>query len=232
MSTLLTPSTEKPRNPPLFRINGFRMGRYKDYHREPKGGGYDDDHGSDSQASWARPNYGIPNSPQASEPVEATVKWFSAEKGFGFVALSSGSEAFMHIRQLETAGHSTVSEGARVKVRIGPGQKGPEVTEVIEVDASIAQAAIKTERPAIVSQVVGQTTEITGTVNLYKADKGFGFVGQDGGGKDVFVHVTALARAGLTELAKGQRVRMKIGQGQKGLEAQTIELLDRSATSS
>ena len=61
---------------------------------------------------------------------------------------------------------------------------------------------------------------------MYKADKGFGFVGQDGGGNDVFVHVTALARAGLTELAKGQRVRMKIGQGQKGLEAQTIELLD------
>ena len=46
------------------------------------------------------------------------------------------------------------------------------------------------------------------------------------GGKDVFVHATALARAGLSGLAEGQRVRMQIGQGQKGLEAQTIELLD------
>lgn len=131
----------------------------------------------------------------------------------------------MHIRQLETAGHSSVTEGARVKVRIGQGQKGPEVTEVISVDASTAQVAIKTERPTVVSQVVGQTREITGTVNMYKADKGFGFVGQDCGGNDVFVHVTALSRAGLTELTKSQRVRMKIGQGQKGLEAQTIELL-------
>jgi cold shock CspA family protein len=52
------------------------------------------------------------------------------------------------------------------------------------------------------------------------------FVGQNGGGKDVFVHATALARAGLSGLAEGQRVRMQIGQGQKGLEAQTIELLD------
>ena len=63
-------------------------------------------------------------------------------------------------------------------------------------------------------------------MKLYKADKGFGFVGQDGGGKDVFVHATALARAGLSGLVEGQRVRMQIGQGQKGLEAQTIELLD------
>jgi CspA family cold shock protein len=61
---------------------------------------------------------------------------------------------------------------------------------------------------------------------MYKADKGFGFVGPDGGDKDVFVHVTAIARAGLTELAQGQRVRMQIGQGQKGLEARSIELLD------
>ena len=81
-------------------------------------------------------------------------------------------------------------------------------------------------RPAPASQVVGSTTESIGTVKIYKADKGFGFVGQDGGGKDVFIHATALARAGLNGLAEGQRVRMQVGQGRKGLEAQTIELLD------
>ena len=70
-----------------------------------------------------------------------------------------------------------------------------------------------------------EVAESVGTVKLYKADKGFGFVGQDNGGKDVFVHATALARAGLTELVEGQRVRMQVGQGQKGLEAQNIELL-------
>ena len=138
------------------------MGRYKDYHREPKGGGYDDDHGSDSQASWARPNYASPSAPQGSEPVRATVKWFNAEKGFGFVAVEGGSEAFMHIRQLETAGHRSVTEGARVKVRIGQGQRGLEVTEVIEVDKSTGQAASTTaRRPTVVSRVVGQTTEVT-----------------------------------------------------------------------
>lgn len=82
------------------------------------------------------------------------------------------------------------------------------------------------QRRAAASQVLGLTTESIGTVKMYKADKGFGFVGQDSGGKDVFVHVTALTRAGLTELTEGQRVRMKVGQGKKGLEAQTIELLE------
>jgi len=203
------------------------MGRYKDYHREPKRGGYDDDQKSDDRTSGVRPNYPSPSASKASEPVEAIVNWFNAEKGFGFVAVVGGSEAFMHIRQLEAAGHRSVPEGARVKVRIGQGQKGPEVTEIIEVDLSTAQLGSSAERrPATPSQVMGEVKESIGTVKLYKADKGFGFVGQDGGGKDVFVHATALARAGLGGLAEGQRVRMQIGQGQKGLEAQTIELLD------
>ena len=111
----------------------------------------------------------------------------------------------------------------RSRAKIGQGQKGPEVTEVIEVDLLGSSAE---RRPATASQVVSQTKESIGTVKMYKVDKGFGFVGQDGGGKDVFVHATALARAGLSGLAEGQRVRMQIGQGQKGLEAQTIELLD------
>ena len=57
-----------------------------------------------------------------------------------------GFDAFMHIRQLEAVGHSGVPEGARVKVRIGQGQKGPEVTEVIEVDTSTAQVTSTTAR--------------------------------------------------------------------------------------
>ena len=48
-------------------------------------------------------------------------------------------KTIIHIRQLEAAGHGRVSEDARIKVRIGQGQQGPEVTEVIEVDTSTAQ---------------------------------------------------------------------------------------------
>jgi len=158
------------------------MGRYKDY-RVPKRRGYDDDYTpQDRSAEW-RPSSSRPSAPQASEPVTAIVKWFNAEKGFGFVAVVGGSEAFLHIRQLEAAGCSSVPEGSRIKVQIGQGQKGPEVTEVIEVDLSTIQLGRSAEqRPATASQVVGQTEESIGTVKMYRADKGFGFVGQDGGG--------------------------------------------------
>jgi CspA family cold shock protein len=205
------------------------MGRYKDYNRAPKRGGYDDDQNADDRTSGVRPHYPSPSATRASGSVEAVVKWFNAEKGFGFVAVVGGSEAFMHIRQLEAAGHSSVPEGARVKVRIGPGQKGPEVTEVIEVDPSTAQVTGTTvgrSAPRSFSPAVGATTECFGSVKMYNAGKGFGFVGQDGGGKDVFVHATTLERGGLSGLTEGQRVRMQIGQGQKGLEVRSIKLVE------
>ena len=45
-----------------------------------------------------------------------------------------------------------------------------------------------------------------GTVKFYNSQKGFGFIQPDGGGPDVFVHVTALERAGIRSLAEGQKV--------------------------
>jgi cold shock protein len=210
------------------------MGRYKDY-REPKRRGYDDDYAREGRVPEGRPNNPRPSAPQASEPVEAIVKWFNAEKGFGFVALVGGSEAFMHIRVLEAAGHSGVPEGARVKVRVGQGLKGPQVSELIEVDTSPAPAASTTERrsaPRSFSQRqpgVGPTEECVGSVKWYNAHKGFGFIGRDNGGKDVFVHAKTLERGGVSGLAEGQRVRMQIGQGQKGPEARSVELLESAA---
>ena len=47
---------------------------------------------------------------------------------------------------------------------------------------------------------------ITGTVKFFNATKGFGFISPEGGGKDVFVHATAVERAGLRSLSEGQRV--------------------------
>jgi CspA family cold shock protein len=47
---------------------------------------------------------------------------------------------------------------------------------------------------------------ITGTVKFYNDQKGFGFIAPDGGGNDVFVHATALERAGMRSLSQGQKV--------------------------
>ena len=63
-----------------------------------------------------------------------------------------------------------------------------------------------------------------GTVKWYNAIKGFGFIVLDGGRKDVFVHASALARAGITNLNEGQRVFVGVAEGRKGPEAASIQV--------
>ena len=63
-----------------------------------------------------------------------------------------------------------------------------------------------------------------GTVKWYNVAKEFGFIVRDGGGKDVFVHVSALDRAGITGLNEGQRVFVGVAEGGKGPEAASIQL--------
>lgn len=56
---------------------------------------------------------------------------------------------------------------------------------------------------------------ITGTVKFYNSQKGFGFIQPDDGSKDVFVHATALERAGMSGLAEGQRVSFDTQQDRR-----------------
>jgi CspA family cold shock protein len=62
----------------------------------------------------------------------------------------------------------------------------------------------------------------TGTVKWFNAEKGFGFIEQDGGGADVFAHYSNIAAQGFRELLEGQKVSFDIAQGQKGPTAENI----------
>ena len=59
----------------------------------------------------------------------------------------------------------------------------------------------------------------TGTVKWFNATKGFGFIAPDSGGKDVFVHISAVERAGLTGLADNQKVSFELQSGRDGRES-------------
>jgi CspA family cold shock protein len=62
-------------------------------------------------------------------------------------------------------------------------------------------------------------------VKWFNAEKGFGFIARDNGGKDVFVHISALERSGIASLNEGQPVVVDIVEGRKGLEAAKVRLV-------
>jgi len=62
-------------------------------------------------------------------------------------------------------------------------------------------------------------------VKWFNAERGYGFITRNGGGEDVFVHVSALERSGLTGLSEGDRVIIDIAEGRKGLEAARVRFV-------
>jgi|SRR5690348_14150512 cold shock protein len=194
-----------------------------------------------------RPGFFRNDEPQSGRRVEAKVKWFNAAKGFGFVTLSDGSpDAFLPMAILRRAGYDDIREGASITCEVGAGAKGPLVVNVLNVDNSTAVASSgggggygQRDRDyggggggagrgggyRQDSAPRGPAQSIEGAVKWFEPDKGYGFISPDGGGKDIFVHITALRRSGVQTLGPGQRVRVDVVDGRKGLEADRVVLL-------
>ncbi|EAS44869.1 cold-shock protein [Photobacterium profundum] len=68
-------------------------------------------------------------------------------------------------------------------------------------------------------------SKATGTVKWFNEEKGFGFITQDNGGADVFVHFRAITGDGFKTLAEGQKVSYETEQGPKGLQAANVEAI-------
>jgi len=148
-------------------------------------------------------------------------------------AVGDGSgDAFLHIAVLESAGHEMVPPGSKLRVQVGQGQKGPQVTAVLEVDASGAAPPRPQRTPSRGPTSGGQRSsaevavDVEGTVKWFNADKGFGFVVCEDGRKDVFLHISVVERAGLRAVDEGQRLAMKVVDTQKGREAVSFTLID------
>lgn len=183
-----------------------------------------------------RPGFFRNDEPQTGRRVEAKVKWFNAAKGFGFVTLSDGSpDAFLPMAILRRAGYDDVREGASITCEVGAGAKGPLVVNVLNVDNSTASASSGGGMGGGGGRPMGggggggaprgAAQSIEGAVKWFEPDKGYGFISPDGGGKDIFVHITALRRSGVQTLGPGQRVRVDVVDGRKGLEADRVTLI-------
>jgi CspA family cold shock protein len=195
------------------------MGNYRG-HRERRGRRTADDADFLPEGT-SEPSYFQRPAAAKAPPVDAAVVWFNESKGFGFVKLHDGAEAYLHIRALHAAGRSSVSEGTPLKVIVEESQRGRQVAQVLEIGEAPGGAPMRS-RPA--EPDPNASGETTGTVKWYNSEKGFGFIAPSDGGKDVFVHATVLSRSGITVLTEGQAVIMECGQGKKGLEVLSLRL--------
>jgi len=182
--------------------------------------------------------------------VKAVVKWFNATKGFGFVQPTDGSpDAFLHVSVLEAIGRSELPEGTEIVCSLMNGRKGLQVASISKIESIPAGGAAPRPRSGGFRDRDsggfgggyrdrdsggyggrggydggGATSTVEGTVKFFNAEKGFGFIVPDDGGKDVFVSARVLERARITTLTPEQRVRVTTRMGQKGPMAETVEL--------
>lgn len=206
-----------------MRHQDFRNSRRRDfdadtYQPQPRAFG--------SRPRFSQPRFEAPSGP----PVRGVVKWFSPEKGFGFLELSDGSgDAFLHGSVLAQSGIGAVEPGETLEVRVGPGHKGPHVTEVLSADSSTASPVTPRRSSFRAGGSNGPSSntavEETGTVKWFNSEKGYGFIARDSGAEDLFVHISAVERSGLTGLSEGDRVIVDVVEGRKGAEAARVRLI-------
>jgi CspA family cold shock protein len=230
------------------------MSKGKDF-RAPRKRGFDDDGpmpyeprprgargfggGPDAGFGGSPPMSAMRSPPAATGPtVDAVVKWFKADKGYGFVELAGGQgDAFLHANALHASGHESVPAGAKLKVIVGAGAKGAQVTRVVEVDAAgIVERPARSDsggggmggpggpRPRRAPPDPSTAVSVSGRVKWFDDAKGFGFVASDDGGKDVFVHISVLGPSGISHLAEGQAVNMRVVDTPKGREAISLSI--------
>ena len=131
---------------------------------------------------------------------EGTVRWFDAERGFGFLALGDGADdLFVHASEI--VGADVLREGQVVEFEAGEGDRGPQARRVRITGETDPAAALG----------------VLGTVSWYEPGKGYGFITPDGGGAEIFVHSSAIVGGGV--LSDGQRVAFLVVDGEKGPQA-------------
>jgi len=170
--------------------------------------------------------------------VKGRIKWFNATKGYGFVTLDNGADAFCHASALQAAGHQELPPGATIVCDLADSQRGLQVVAVHSVDLSTAESprgggggprrefggggrfgggGFRDSGPS------GPMVE--GKVKFFNDQKGFGFVMPDNGAGDIYLHASALRRSGIQAVEPDQRIRYSTRQGNKGVEVDRVEII-------
>jgi cold shock protein len=173
------------------------------------------------------------------------VKWFNATKGYGFITLDNGGDAFCHASALQATGHSDVPPGTTIVCDLADSQRGLQVVSVHTVDVSTAEAPSRGPRRDFGggdrfggggdrfggSGYGGHRDNgpsgpmVEGKIKFFNDQKGFGFVMPDSGSGDIYLHASALRRSGVQVVEPEQRIRYSTRQGNKGVEVDRVEII-------
>jgi CspA family cold shock protein len=168
------------------------------------------------------------------------VKWFNATKGYGFITLDNGGDAFCHASALQASGHSDVQPGTTIVCDLADSARGLQVVTVHSVDLSTAEAPSRGPRRDFGGGggygggggFGGHHRDhgpsgpmVEGKIKFFNDQKGFGFVMPDSGSGDIYLHASALRRSGVQAVEPDQRIRYSTRQGNKGVEVDRVEII-------
>ena len=158
------------------------------------------------------------------------VKFFNSQKGFGFVVRDDGGEdVFVHISAVEQAGLTGLAEGqplgftlvdrggrvSATDLKID-GEPMPVTDRGPPRDRDAGPGAPRGGAGAGAPQRQLTGEKASGTVKFFNAMKGFGFIQRDDGQPDAFVHISAVERAGMTNLNEGDRLEFELEVDRRG----------------
>ena len=158
-----------------------------------------------------------------------TVRWFNADKGFGFIEpQDGGDDVFVHFSAIaDTGGFRTLEEGQRVEYRSAPGPRGEQAEDVRPMGGD-ARPRGRDDRRDDRRDSRGPRADagrgrlvMTGSVVRFDDERGFGFIVPD----DVFLHASALRGRPGDEPEEGDRVEFELVEGPRGLQAENVRIL-------
>jgi cold shock protein len=201
--------------------------------QRPGGGGFGGQGGSGAPRRAPSGASSMPT--QVIGTGKGIVKFFNGQKGFGFIACDERPEdVFVHISAVELAGLSGLAEGQPLEFTlVDRGGKVSATDLVIDGEPmAVPEGAPRADRDSgpqrgpreggreggaggrAPNQATGERSN--GTVKFFNDMKGFGFIQRDDGGEDVFVHISALERSGLGQVAQGDRLGFDIEVDRRG----------------